>query len=630
MFHFIVLLLVSTSCIALEIDSYSGDLPVARRGEEVELFCESSTPYQWCYWAHGEEEYRTIIGDESLISPLSFEWVKSNTKCGLKITSLEDEHAGNWKCHLADTDEEEVDSIRDERFIEVFVAQHATVSISVPDELLITQGEEVEVGCVVEEEGNPPPVVTLFHEGRDEERQNLGDGTPVTFSPQIEDTGSAFYCHWEQIGPDGELFFEDKVHSDPLEVIMVPVVLENTKVVFEFEDELEIPVQFMAKPWPQEGDIIWSLTSENQTAVEIEHKMDQGHFQVEDIREVGENDYELQSILHVYELYENITVSVEIVNSAGSTFHQFEVFVPPPPPTIPTIPPTTLPPTTEPITTTEPPTSIPPILQAGQYKQETTKSSMGIGAILGLVGGLLFGILLLCLSFVLFKKKSTPVKVDGGSKRNSGYFPSEAGSKRSSGFFTSEKQTPLLISEPVIMRQNSGRRSKGQMTTFGKARPGSNPDIENSVKMYLGDTKTPNSNQKQRQEEFQRRPDIQFSYASFSSDDTDDLSTLGVPVGQKEFVDPLSAWNDLEPELDIRRSRNLDEMNSGSVLRLSLPPGTDISLTGPTGYPVILPSPGHSPTSTLSKLHYHIPEARQDRQERTRSGEWRARTPTSI
>ena len=56
------------------------------------------------------------------------------------------------------------------------------------------------------------------------------------------------------------------------------------------------------------------------------------------------------------------------------------------------------------------------------------------------------------------------------------------------------------------MRQNSGRRSKGQMTTFGKARPGSNPDIENSVKMYLGDTKTPNSNQKQRQQEFQRRP----------------------------------------------------------------------------------------------------------------------------
>ena len=133
--------------------------------------------------------------------------------------------------------------------------------------------------------------------------------------------------------------------------------------------------------------------------------------------------------------------------------------------------------------------------------------------------------------------------------------------------------------------------------------------------------------------------DVQFSYASFSSDDTDDLSTLGVPVGQKEFVDPLSAWNDLEPELDVRRSKNLEDMNNGrqletqvgeimihfnsSVLHLSLPPGTDISLTGPTGYPVLLPSPVHSPTGTLNKLHYHIPEDRQERHERTKSGEWR-------
>ena len=225
------------------------------------------------------------------------------------------------------------------------------------------------------------------------------------------------------------------------------------------------------------------------------------------------------------------------------------------------------------------------------------------------------------------------------------------------GFFTSEKQAPLLISEPVILRQNSGRRSKGQMSTFGKGRPGSKPDIENSVKMYLGDnTRIDNPGQKHKQEEYQKRPgtqsnkwvwgirkhfpfitDIQFSYASFSSDDTDDLSTLGVPVGHKEFVDPLSAWNDLEPELEIRRSRNLEDLNqsrqlgcqvgeimihfNSSVLRLSLPPGTDISLTGPTGYPVLLPSPGHSPSSTLQKLHYHIPEDRQDRQERTKSGE---------
>ena len=170
---------------------------------------------------------------------------------------------------------------------------------------------------------------------------------------------------------------------------MAPVVLDSTPVEYEFVEDLEISVQFMAKPWPQVGDIIWYLQAENQSMVEIEHSMEQGHFQVEDLREIGENPYELETILQVFELTENITVTVEILNSAGSSVHQFELYVPIPPTTIP---PTTIPPTTELITSTE----------------------------LGLVGGLLFGIILVCLSFILFRKKSTPVKVDGGSKRSSG------------------------------------------------------------------------------------------------------------------------------------------------------------------------------------------------------------------
>ena len=53
---------------------------------------------------------------------------------------------------------------------------------------------------------------------------------------------------------------------------------------------------------------------------------------------------------------------------------------------------------------------------------------------------------------------------------------------------------------------------------------------------------------------------LQRNSNSFS-DDTDDLSTLGVPVGHKDDLDPLSAWNDLEPELENRRSRNFDDFD---------------------------------------------------------------------
>ena len=49
----------------------------------------------------------------------------------------------------------------------------------------------------------------------------------------------------------------------------------------------------------------------------------------------------------------------------------------------------------------------------------------------------------------------------------------------------------------------------------------------------------------------------------------------------KDFHDPLGSWDDLEPELNNRRSHNLDLDLDLDLTR------TDISLTGPTGYPVI-------------------------------------------
>ena len=46
------------------------------------------------------------------------------------------------------------------------------------------------------------------------------------------------------------------------------------------------------------------------------------------------------------------------------------------------------------------------------------------------------------------------------------------------------------------------------------------------------------------------------SLASPSSVDTDMLSSLGVRM--KEFPDPLADWEDLEPELEARRSLHVD------------------------------------------------------------------------
>ena len=57
--------------------------------------------------------------------------------------------------------------------------------------------------------------------------------------------------------------------------------------------------------------------------------------------------------------------------------------------------------------------------------------------------------------------------------------------------------------------------------------------------------------------------------------------TLGVPVDDRDEVDYLGGvLEQLEPTLEVkRRSRSFGDPNRRSILRLSLPPGTEINLT---------------------------------------------------
>ena len=117
----------------------------------------------------------------------------------------------------------------------------------------------------------------------------------------------------------------------------------------------------------------------------------------------------------------------------------------------------------------------------GGEKEEVT--GMTIPAVIALVVGLGLGLLLICLAVFLFNKGpgSAPAESGVNSNRSSVYFPLEP-VKVSSGYFTAENSSSFNM-EPVVMRQNSGRKVK-QMTTFGKGQSGQS-DIENSIKKYL-------------------------------------------------------------------------------------------------------------------------------------------------
>ena len=102
-------------CSSIEVKSSSPSTVVVKYGKPLDLFCESKTPYQWCYFAHNISEFLTTASYSSELvsqpSGMGFDWKKSNTRCGLHVESTDKSWEGAWKCHLAVTDSVSTDDI---------------------------------------------------------------------------------------------------------------------------------------------------------------------------------------------------------------------------------------------------------------------------------------------------------------------------------------------------------------------------------------------------------------------------------------------------------------------------------------------------------------------------------------
>ena len=48
----VLLLSTLTLSLGLDIVRHSSDLVIVKEGEELDLYCDSSSPYQWCMWTH--------------------------------------------------------------------------------------------------------------------------------------------------------------------------------------------------------------------------------------------------------------------------------------------------------------------------------------------------------------------------------------------------------------------------------------------------------------------------------------------------------------------------------------------------------------------------------------------------
>ena len=143
------------------------------------MFCEADVPYNFCYFEINGKKYFYTLGHHERFTEL-FEWKNTETKCGMSVMMASRDHEGDWKCHLANTDQKGEEDIVREAIMNVLVASPANIEVSVDKDIKnIPQGEAVSVECIIHEEGHPPAEIVLNHEKHARSMDELGDGSAV-------------------------------------------------------------------------------------------------------------------------------------------------------------------------------------------------------------------------------------------------------------------------------------------------------------------------------------------------------------------------------------------------------------------------------------------------------------------
>ena len=222
---------------------------------------------------------------------------------------------------------------RDEAWLSVMVAVPAMVSLNIPttkEKVVMVQGKEVEVACLVKKTGHPAPTISLsMNKSSDMAKPGGGRRARVSYYPTMEETGSVFICKWEQVGPGGEVLYQGEEVSAPLDVMMAPSILPDTPAEYQYQDSMQLLVIFLAKPAPAQEDVQWYMVMENQARLGEEEMQNLDVLELGVIKQVvGQDSLQFETSITLSNLTENITLEINIRNMAGSVRKAFVIMVP--------------------------------------------------------------------------------------------------------------------------------------------------------------------------------------------------------------------------------------------------------------------------------------------------------------
>ena len=290
----------------------------------------------------------------------------------------------------------------------VLVAQQAIVSFNInniQDKMMVKQGVEVVVACLLEKHGYPAPTISISL-NKTTGLTNLGGGenTTVSYYPSLQDTGATLLCQWEQVGPGGEVLYIGEEVTAPLDVVLAPTILPSP-AQYLYHDGTKLIIQFLAKPVPAHKDVKWFLIMKDNERRGIE-KMEDLVVVMGDMEEIRNESHKFETSLYISNLTHNITLEITIRNMVGLDKKIITIIVP------------------SPAATTQL-----PFLTKEQFQASysTTTITMTTGSILGFLALLLFSIILVLVTIILvrFTRNINDHKV-----RASGEFHGGGGQRR--------------------------------------------------------------------------------------------------------------------------------------------------------------------------------------------------------
>ena len=271
----------------------------------------------------------------------------SEESCGLTFEAAAKSDSGSWKCHLADTDEDEGDGIKAEGYVDVTVASKAEIVFEHNVEEVMVLGGVINLSCaLIDPDIIPVPALTLFQRKNETEDPKVlveGSEEVVQFSLSVrdEDEGSSFYCQSQQDYDNSTLYYLDFSDETPSMTIVFPPsiddLLTNHPPFIVTDSTLDIPFVFSSRPAPEDSALTWTVL--NEDGEEVVTDLAAGTYdlvadiEASSILDAREPD-QYYSNLTMRNMTQNVTVMVSVENDYGSLLHTFTVtyLIPPPPP----------------------------------------------------------------------------------------------------------------------------------------------------------------------------------------------------------------------------------------------------------------------------------------------------------